>query len=238
MLLGAMRVATGDMLRIGCAHSPFQRSYQTYYIQLGLIGTVVGFVVAFSEIELGPDAAEQTQVLLDALGTALWSTLTALLLAYVFGPAIVVVFSGLGRLRTGVALSADPGAAVALLTDEVVRAADALSSLTQSASASVTQLDLKDVSRQLQALDARLTTIATELAAVSRTVDASAHDVHRTREAQMETHARVAVLEHNAAQADARVRGLAGGLRGALSAMDSPSGDPEQSLSGAAGQPR
>jgi hypothetical protein len=106
MLLGALRLLSGNAGNLARVHFPFHRSYQTYFVQLGLIGTVVGFVLAFSEVGVAPEAAEQTQVLLDALGTALWSTLTALVLAYMFGPSVEFVYAALARTRTGLALTA------------------------------------------------------------------------------------------------------------------------------------
>lgn len=65
---------------IQSATFPFPSRYRTYYVQMGLIGTIFGFVIAFSHLD---QEARNTGALIDALGTALWSTLIALILAYV-----------------------------------------------------------------------------------------------------------------------------------------------------------
>lgn len=74
----------------GRTHFPFPDPYKVYFIQMGLLGTIVGFVLAFAEVD--PRAERQSIILLEALGTALWSTLTAIALAYVVCPLIEAVF--------------------------------------------------------------------------------------------------------------------------------------------------
>jgi flagellar biosynthesis/type III secretory pathway chaperone len=70
---------------------PFPSPYQFYYVQIGLIGTIFGFVIAFSGIDSkqAVDVEGQANILFQALGTALWSTLTAILLAYIVGPMLI-----------------------------------------------------------------------------------------------------------------------------------------------------
>ena len=78
---------------------PFPNGYKIHYVQLGLLGTIVGFTFAFMNVQ--EQGHNQIEVLLAALGTALWSTLVALFLAYVLCPVIEGVYRGLYRLRTG-----------------------------------------------------------------------------------------------------------------------------------------
>jgi hypothetical protein len=103
-------------------HLPFWPSYKTVFVNLGLVGTVFGFIVAFHQTKAmvnpaggnrsaleGPVRADgksagqdgslaldsessishnmdESRFLLDALGTSLYSTFTAILLAFVFCP--------------------------------------------------------------------------------------------------------------------------------------------------------
>jgi hypothetical protein len=65
-------------------HFPFWSKYVILYVQLGLLGTLFGLIIAFRNIS--PDQIENTQSILMALGTALWSTFSAIFLAYVICP--------------------------------------------------------------------------------------------------------------------------------------------------------
>lgn len=78
-------------------HFPFPMMYKTYFVQLGLWGTVFAFIVAFST---KPGASESSvNILYEALGTALWSTFSAITLAFILCPLIEKVFSGAVRLN-------------------------------------------------------------------------------------------------------------------------------------------
>lgn len=81
--IGTTRVMIGNNLERG-EHFPFWPKYVILYVQLGLLGTLFGLIIAFRDIS--PDQTENTQFILMALGTALWSTFSAIFLAYVLCP--------------------------------------------------------------------------------------------------------------------------------------------------------
>ena len=94
MSIGALRLTPlfpdfdGDP---GNPRFPFPSSYRSFFVQLGLLGTIFGFIVAFNG--LGPSGGfGSVDVVLTALGTALWSTFTALVLAYGTGPLLEWIF--------------------------------------------------------------------------------------------------------------------------------------------------
>ncbi|MEM7403736.1 MAG: MotA/TolQ/ExbB proton channel family protein [Pseudomonadota bacterium] len=222
LLMGSLRLARGVVTAIAGPRFPFARSYQVYYVQLGLIGTVVGFVLAFAEIDLGSAAEAQTEVLLGALGTALWSTLTALILAYMVCPVCEAVYRWLAALRNPAALVTEPGAAVAQLSHELTRAAEALNELTASVSATAVELDLRDVAQRLAGLDERLSALARDGRDVVRTVDSMASSFVELQNTQSDLLARVAVLERQSASSEARALAMAGVMQGAVAALAPP----------------
>ncbi|MBT5433988.1 MAG: hypothetical protein HOK83_10060 [Rhodospirillaceae bacterium] len=166
MLLGALRLMGRGGPHLTEPHFPFHDSYKTYYVQLGLIGTVVGFVLAFSEIHVGPESEANTLVLLDALGTALWSTLCALVLAYLVCPLIEFAYAFAVRLRVGDLEDVDPTAAVKHLSAELLRAANALGQLSVGMEETASAVELRDVKSRLESLERTLTQVTTELATI------------------------------------------------------------------------
>lgn len=75
-------------------HFPFWSTYKTTFVQLGLVGTLFAFIIAFSQARTPAEATSvaATDMLLAALGTALWSTFSAILLAFAICPVIEIPF--------------------------------------------------------------------------------------------------------------------------------------------------
>lgn len=71
--------------RLDVEHFPFWSTYKTFFVQLGLLGTLFGFIVAFKQAS-GAEGSYEPQIIFQALGTALWSTFSAILLAFVVCP--------------------------------------------------------------------------------------------------------------------------------------------------------
>jgi len=71
---------------------PFPLTYQETWIQLGLIGTLWGFIIIGGDMKPGADPAKSVTLLVMAFGTALLSTLAGVLGAYIFGPMTTSVF--------------------------------------------------------------------------------------------------------------------------------------------------
>jgi hypothetical protein len=92
MIYGAWRVIFRPAKAIDFDTFPFPRRYKTYYVQYGLLGTVIGFVIGFYNLNTKSDQAPI--VLLAALSASLWSTLTAIALAYLVCPIIENLFQG------------------------------------------------------------------------------------------------------------------------------------------------
>lgn len=151
--------------RMTSVHFPFPASYKTYYVQLGLLGTIVGFVIAFSDVD--PRAERQALVLIDALGTALWSTLTAILLAYGVCPVVEVVYQ---RLRQPTMLvPTDTRSALELLRQRTVDAAQSLGALTESASALSVELSVQQLQSRIAGLEETLGALGAQVDALQRT---------------------------------------------------------------------
>jgi hypothetical protein len=145
--------------RFSSPHFPFPPSYKTYYIQLGLLGTMIGFVIAFSDIDLS--AERQSLVLVEALGTALWSTLTAILLAY---GACPVVEMGYQRLRQpGARGATNTRSALETLRQRTVDAATSLATLTDSATALGAELSTRHIEHRVGRLEGTLSQVADQL---------------------------------------------------------------------------
>lgn len=73
-------------------HFPFPMKYKTYFVQLGLWGTIFAFILAFST-QSSASGSFDTAILFEALGTALWSTFSAITLAFIFCPPVEGIFS-------------------------------------------------------------------------------------------------------------------------------------------------
>jgi len=66
---------------------PFWPGYKALYSQLGLLGTLFGFIVAFKET-----TGASPEKILGALGTALWSSFMAIAFAFLICPPIEKLF--------------------------------------------------------------------------------------------------------------------------------------------------
>jgi hypothetical protein len=165
----------------GGVHFPFPDPYKVYFIQMGLLGTIVGFVLAFAEVD--PRAERQSVILLEALGTALWSTLTALVLAYVLCPVV----EGIYRRARALLLPPEPQDTRSALDTLRARTAAAAGELDTLAAS--TRL-LAEESRALGAelrdrrLDSRVDRLETRLAEVARALDELREAHHAARQQQ------------------------------------------------------
>ena len=170
MLVAALLLlrSPATVRRWGNVHFPFPDPYKVYFIQMGLLGTIIGFVIAFAEVD--PRAERQSIILLEALGTALWSTLTAIVLAYVFCPAIEAVYAR-ARAQLSPAAPRDTRSALDALRHRTAAAAGELDTLAAS-----TRL-LAEESRALGAelrdrrLDSRVARLAQDLEAMAGSID-------------------------------------------------------------------
>ncbi len=124
---------------------PFPRPYKALYVNMGLLGTLVGFVIAFQN----PSASLQTQagVLMESLSTAVWSSLTAVALAYGLCPVCELVCQCPFR-RPGPATN--PFEA---LSASAASTASALERMADSASKLGHQADLFHLERELSSTE-------------------------------------------------------------------------------------
>lgn len=109
---------------------PFPRRYRTYYVQHGPLGTVVGFVIGFANLDVRNDQAPI--VMLAALSAALWSTLMAIALAYFFCPIVESIFQ---KTLVTVDRHTQVNDPLDALDRAAAQAADALSQLSMAAAA-------------------------------------------------------------------------------------------------------
>jgi len=140
---------------------PFPEPYRSYYVQMGLIGTIIGFVIAFSNID--PALEGQAEVLLAALGTALWSTLTAITLAYVVCPLVEVLFRAWLVGRTGVDPDPDPASAIDDLRLRTLMASESLDRFAHSVSSLSSEMDSLQLRQRLVKLEHGLHSMLVEL---------------------------------------------------------------------------
>lgn len=169
MILGSVWLLwfPAAVARASSIHFPFPDSYKTYYIQFGLLGTIVGFVIAFSDIDLG--AERQTLVLIEALGTALWSTLTALLLSYGVCPLFELAYR---RLRDPLARRhpSDTRSALELLRQRTSDAAESLTTLRRTADAMSAELNLHQLESRVGRVEGSLSQIVDDLTRLTKAV--------------------------------------------------------------------
>jgi len=160
---------------------PFPSPYKTYYIQMGLLGTIVGFVIAFWQVDV-PTADQavnfksqssillaQSNILLAALGTALWSTLMAIVLAYLVCPVVEGMYQRLGTLR-GIVMQPSQTPAVDQLQVRAAAAAQSLETLTQSVNALNANLDLHRLWTSLATLESAVQRLTTEVSEIRDTI--------------------------------------------------------------------
>lgn len=165
----SMAIATVFLLRSRDAesaasaggHFPFPEPYRSYYVQMGLIGTIIGFVIAFSNID--PALEGQAEVLLAALGTALWSTLTAITLAYVVCPLVEQLFHAWLVGRTGFDPSPDPASAIDDLRLRTLMASESLDHFARSVSSLSSEMDHLQLRQRLDKLEQNVQTLLMEL---------------------------------------------------------------------------
>lgn len=215
--------------RIAGSRFPFPTRYKPYYVNMGLLGTIVGFVIAFSDIN--PRAEGQSTVLLDALGTALWSTLTAIFLAYLFCPLIEVAYQKIGRLRFGYMPDSDPRSQIQRLQQRADDAVAAFERLAGSADSLAGELDRESWALRLTEAESHLATLLKRLIPLEQRV-ADLHDASRklnetvaklstdSELASERLEARIERLERRtegrAEELERRVEALLGGFRKAL----------------------
>ena len=218
MLLSAVLLIwfPASAARLSSIHFPFPAGYKTYYVQLGLLGTIIGFVIAFSDVEIG--AERQAMILVEALGTALWSTLTAILLAYGVCPLVELVYQ---RLRWPQArVATDTRSALEVLRQRTVDAADSLATLSDSANALSGDLSVRSLHGRIGRLEDALAHVAEGLEQLGK----MAREL-KDRQEETECHARmteswVETTEQRLTQLDEHVQDLGRSLSSLAATVD------------------
>lgn len=152
------------------AHFPFPEAYRGYFVQFGLIGTIVGFVIAFSNIS--PGLQGQSEVLLEALGTALWSTLTAIVLAYGLCPLLELLFQYWLRVRAGLGPETDALSALDELRLRTVSATHSLEALGRSVTTLSRDMDTLQLNNRLARLEQGLYGLSLDIDSLKQHVKA------------------------------------------------------------------
>lgn len=156
VVLGSWRVIKNSASSGSLETFPFPKRYRTYYIQLGLWGTVVGFVIGFWN--LSGTSEQAPKILLVALSASLWSTLTAITLAYIVCPLTETFFrSYLLPFRGADASPLDE------LANQASAAATALQQLTMTSSTADMNLSLHTVANQLLSVQKELAAVNGQL---------------------------------------------------------------------------
>jgi len=86
------RAALTHLIAANRKSFPFPLRYQITWVQLGLIGTLWSFLLIGGQLKLGMDPVESVTILVLAFGTALLSTFSGVVGAYIVAPLIVTGF--------------------------------------------------------------------------------------------------------------------------------------------------
>jgi biopolymer transport protein ExbB/TolQ len=140
---------------------PFPPRYKIFCVQMGLLGTLIGFVIAFKNPSLISKIGEQAKVLLQALSAALWSSVAGVALAYLVCPVIAILYQRLvhGRVTTG-------GSPVERFNDVVTDTANALERFQKSVTSLGPELDLQRMAAAVKELGALVGGLSGRVSAV------------------------------------------------------------------------
>jgi uncharacterized coiled-coil protein SlyX len=208
---------------------PFPRRYRTYYVQHGLLGTVIGFVIGFANLDVRNDQAPI--VMLAALSAALWSTLMAIALAYFFCP----IGESISQKTLGAVdrhqVGADP---LDALDRRAAQAAAALSRLSAAAGKADEALSAQVIADELFKLRSEVARTSQNLAFAERRIAALEKDMatskdeveqlrrtaRNTTEAMSSVTSELAAMRKQTAERDARVQAELMSLQGRLDTFE------------------
>jgi hypothetical protein len=164
------RLSSGEKSRwTGGESFPFWAGFQSSFVQLGLLGTIFGFIVAFHSNRAELEGYDP-MIIYSALGTSLYSTFFATVLAYVVAPAFLM--PAFRMLRDRVLEPREHGqqgglaGAMAQLSERVVEADGALAQLSdQAASAceALARLEERKEEEDLKAMRCAVDSLRVEL---------------------------------------------------------------------------
>ncbi len=144
----AASVSKAELAKIRDPHFPFPSRFKVVLVQLGLLGTVFAFIIAFNRLAgASPEAQHRYDpaLLVVPLGAALWSTFAGIAFAYIIVPAIQRLFSFLLRTPSATtSASQDVNSVVdsfASLKKQVTATSDELGYLNEKLGRVESQLD-------------------------------------------------------------------------------------------------
>lgn len=145
VLRGGIRMMRVSAMWVPDDTFPFPKRYRVFYVNMGLLGTLIGFVIAFQN----PTASIQAQanVLVLSLSTAVWSSVTAVALAYGLGPLFELLCQWPFARPAPLRLSFDQ------LSAQASAMAAALQRATDSLTRSAKHLDLASLSAVVASLE-------------------------------------------------------------------------------------
>lgn len=93
LFLGMINLARNKMNVAALSEFPFPQRYRITWVQLGLVGTLWGFLLLGFGLEHKTSDQETIHLLVQSFGTALLSTFTAVVLAYIAAPFFQRLYS-------------------------------------------------------------------------------------------------------------------------------------------------
>jgi len=128
MMRAAFCVATGRRKAVLTRTFPFPPNFVIFWVQLGLIGTIAGFLILGAGLEnVQSRRSEETiNLLVAAFGTALLSTFVGVVLAYVLAPPVQWLYARFIRF------SAQEEEASDLFVEEMNRAVNSFTDLSKA----------------------------------------------------------------------------------------------------------
>lgn len=202
LLLDRSRRRGEDPRRLWRQHFPFSAGFRALLVQLGLVGTIFAFIVAFGDLaqaEVADRAALEPSILIKPLGTALWSTLAGIVAAFLVVPPIERLFERL--LGVDAKAKASPEAAVIALNYS-------LGSLEAQAKSSAASLELlaQQVAKLSTGLEPLVREVVECLAGTRQLILETSEELRLQRE---ETARLVTALDRHATALEALARSQA-----------------------------
>jgi HPt (histidine-containing phosphotransfer) domain-containing protein len=143
---------------------PFFRTLETTLVQLGLVGTIWGFLLIgwrMNGVDLTKGTTSALRILLDAFGTALLSTFTGVVLAYIFAPLIRRLWVWLHTLQLTTGGAADLRPVVSELSRALRQNVEPTSALTTTFTAA--RKPTEELTQSLVLLGAQIKVVRSDL---------------------------------------------------------------------------
>jgi methyl-accepting chemotaxis protein len=235
LLLEAVRAGKRSRASIAAERFPFSRQFENLLIQLGLLGTIFGLIIAFSDLSGASDGTYQPSKILKPLGTALWSTFVGVGIAFLILPPIEYLFA---RAKRDTDHPAEPSAQVNELAASLATLGQESESTTRGLKglkAGIESIDLagairaiddlkssaRDMEGRLDRLENVVTTLAEAVRDIAVPLKALSIEMPKTTAGLQQLTAEMRTSQQSLALHKAAIERLTAGVRQASTSLDS-----------------